>query len=223
MNRKSGCAHKLYFAAAGVFFALFLLLTVLLLTADVKPMGPEGSLIGLSAINCFAFEFFGVNTIWYNISEILGYVSLVTVAGFALLGAVQLIRRRSFRRVDRDLYLLAALYAVLAAVYLLFELLSINFRPTLVGGELEASYPSSHTLLTVVIMGSTIPQLRKRLSGALRTTAVAAAETVMMLAIISRLLSGIHWLTDILGGILLGSALAALYSAFYAMLCSKKE
>ena len=191
---------------------------------DIQAIGPEGSQIGLASINGAIKNFFGFSEKIYDVTELLGLISLATAAGFAVFGLIQLIMRKSIKRVDGDLYLLAALYVAMAIFYVLFEVVVINHRPVILEGELEASFPSSHTLLSLCIMISAAHQFYHRLSSKLYkgigltvSVALATATTVL------RLVSGVHWFTDIIGGILLSSALLFAYFAVFGMIKKKND
>ncbi|MBQ1965591.1 MAG: phosphatase PAP2 family protein [Clostridia bacterium] len=197
-----------------VFLALFLLLTFLVMKVDVQPIGPNGSTVGLGSINEVCFRIFGSNPIWDKISDLCMAGSLLVAGGFACLGVWQLISRKSLKKVDLDLYLLAGLYAVTVAFYLLFEVVVINCRPVLVDGILEPSYPSSHTMLVFVILISAIVQVGLRVKNRLlRYGLTVAATLVGILTAVSRLFAGVHWFTDVFAAILLSGFLTFLYKA----------
>lgn len=203
---------RLNFILAGICLLLFAVLTVLLVTVDVQPVGPLGSRVGLASVNWDFFEGYGSNPVWYAISEGMGVVALLTAAGFGCFGVWQWITRKSLKKVDIDLFALAACYVVLVLIYLLFELVIVNYRPVLMDGFLEASYPSSHTVLVCTIMMTTVFQLKGRVRNkALRRALVLICGLVMILTVIGRLLSGVHWYTDVLAGILLSGTLAYCY------------
>lgn len=204
------------FLMTGVCFLLFLGFTVLVSVADVRPVGPEGSAVGLATLNAWAAERIGVHMLWYQITNVLGVVALLTAGCFGLLGLTQLVQRRSLWKVDVQILLLGAFYVLLAVCYLFFEKVIVNFRPVILEGGLEASYPSSHTMLTVCIMATAIMELRRLLAQkeALCRVLTAAAFLVMVITVIGRLLSGVHWLTDIIGGLLLSVTLVLLYASF---------
>ena len=133
--------------------------------------------------------------------------------GFAALGLVQLIQRKSPRKVDRDILALSGFYLVVLAAYLLFEAIVINYRPVLIDGNLEASYPSSTTMLALCILPTAMMQLKARIRGAAVRRAilgVLAAFTFFM--VVGRLISGVHWLSDIIGGTLLSAGLVSMYA-----------
>lgn len=199
--------------AALCTLAAFALWTGLLRCVDVQPIGPDGSRVGFAAINGAFHALTGVHWALYTLTDWLGLVPIGIAFGFAVLGLVQLLRRKSLLKVDRDILLLGGFYVVVLAAYLLFETVVINYRPVLVGGKLEASYPSSTTVLALCILPTAMMQLKTRIhSVAVRRAVLGslAAFTVFMVA--GRLLSGVHWLSDIAGGVLLSAGLVLLYA-----------
>lgn len=182
---------------------------------DVKPIGPEGSVVGLASVNGYVKELLGSNEFCYKLTEYLGYASLLVAAGFGLLGLVQLIKRRSIFKVDKDLYLLGAFYILVIATYLLFEKVVINYRPVILDEGLEASFPSSHSMLVVAVMGTAAYQIALRVKpGISRGCLIGLTFFVTILMIAGRLLSGVHWFTDIVAGVILADAYVMLYLAF---------
>ena len=144
----------------------------------------------------------------------LGMAAIAVACGFGLFGLWQLIKRGSLKRVDRDIYALAGLYIAIGIVYVLFEKAVVNYRPIDMGAGLEPSFPSSHTMLTCCIMSSAIWQFKRRIkSEALRKTTVMLCTAVMAVTIAGRLVSGVHWITDIAGGVLISASLMAFYRA----------
>ncbi len=215
-SSKKSC---ILFICAGVLFALFCTLTAIILLVDVRPIGPLGSEIGLAGINGAVFSALGENSVFYAITEVLGYLALAVAATFAVLGLVQLIRRRGLFKIDREILLLAMLYFALLLLYVGFELIPVNFRPVLEDGELAASFPSSHTMLSVCIFGSAVAWLRGHLSSRVwREILTALCVILIAVTVIGRLLSGVHWLTDIVAAVLISSALLAAYYAACARL-----
>lgn len=205
---------KKFFTAA-VLCGLFLVLILLLRTVDVKPVGPNGSLVGLAALNSAFFKLTGQIDVLYRLSEIAGYIALLSAAFFAFLGLLQLIKGKKLTAVDKDLYLLGAFYVVVLAVYLLFEKVVVNCRPVLEDGQLAASFPSSHTMLAITFLGAAALQFKNRLRNEkVRTAATLCCQTLVLLIVLLRLFSGWHWLTDVIGGVLIGTALLLVYSAF---------
>lgn len=205
--------QKILLISGAVTLLLFVLWTVAVLTVGRAPVGPMDSSVGFSQMNLAMHTALGVNEGWYNLSEVLGLIILAVAAGFALWGVIQLIRHRSFRRVDPHLYLLAALYIALGLVYVGFEMIVINFRPVLVDGVLEAAYPSSHTMLALCIAASAAIRFGAVLPKTPGRIAAAGLSIAGILTAIARLLSGMHWLSDIIGAVLISTALVLFYAA----------
>lgn len=212
------------FILCALSFVLLGALICALKFIDVGAIGPNDSKIGLASVNGAVKDIFGFNETIYDLTELLGLISLATAACFGVLGVVQLAKRKSLNLVDNDIYLLGCLYVAVAIFYLIFEVVVINHRPVILEGELEASFPSSHTLLSLCIMISAAHQLYIRLPSKLSkgiglATAVAIATATTSL----RLASGVHWFTDILGGILLSAALLFAYFAVFELIKKKND
>ena len=206
---------KSKFFAAGLTGILFLLLIFLLLNFDVAPIGPQGTSIGLSMLNQSVFDYFGVNDVWQDITDGIGYMSILVAVVFALFGALQLVQRKSIWKVDKSLLALGALYLVTVGFYGLFEAAVVNYRPIVMPGdtEPEASFPSSHTMLTCVILGSTAMLLERYVGNrAARLTLQVLCTALILIMAGGRLAAGIHWFTDILGGLLLSATLLLMYA-----------
>ena len=218
---------KKKFIIAAVCFGLFLLLILLVKLVDVAPVpAVEGTEIGLSKLNMAIHDLFGENLGWYKITNLLGYLAILIALCFAAVGGLQLIYRRSILKVDKELLLLGGLYVVTVIFYVLFEKVIVNYRPMLMpdGTGPEASFPSSHTMLSCVILGSGLGLLKKYTKKNKTIQLVLTVLFAVMLALIvaGRLLSGVHWFTDILGGILLSTALLNAYDGLL-LLWKKSE
>ena len=207
--------NNLKWITAAVSTVLTIVLIILIKLVDVDSIGPEGTSIGLSHINHAVNDAFGTSAFWYEVTEILGIIAILTALAFAFIGFRQLIKRKSLTKVDKEIYALAGLYVVVIGLYAFFEIVVINYRPMIMQGEehVEASFPSSHTMLVCTIMGSAFMVMSRYVKDesicrALRTICMAATG----LMIIGRLVCGVHWLTDIIGGILISSALLMIFS-----------
>lgn len=206
---------KKRFIVSLAFVAAFVLWTGMLCLIDVRPIGPQGSAVGFAAMNQFVHGLTGVHMALYTVTDWLGLVPLAVCVGFGLLGLIQWIGRRSVCRVDLDLLVLGGYYVVVMAVFLLFESVVINYRPILIEGVLEASYPSSTTLLVMCVMPTAMMQLKDRIKNSLiRRILYAIIVGFVAFMVIGRLVSGVHWFSDIVGGALLSAGLVLMYSAF---------
>lgn len=195
--------------------AAFILWTAAVCFVDVQVIGPQDSRVGLAGINRYVHNLTGVHWGLYTLTDWLGLVPVGVCAGFGIFGLVQWLQRKKLRKVDGDLLVLGAFYIVTIAAYLFFESFPINYRPVLIGGFLEVSYPSSTTLLVLCVMPTAMMQLNGRIQNKILKPCVMAAISVFIaFMVVGRLLSGVHWLTDIIGGILLSAGLVALYHSF---------
>ena len=203
---------KLYIATA--LEALFVLWTFLVKTVDVASVGPNGSAVGFSTLNTLFHRVTGVNMTLYTVTDWLGLVPIFVALCFAILGLCQWIKRKSILLVDRDILALGAFYLVVMTVYILFEYIVVNYRPVLINGYLEASYPSSTTMLVLCVIPTAVMQAKIRVKN---KTARCALTTLLSLftlfMVIGRLLSGVHWLSDVVGGALISAGLVFFYSA----------
>ena len=197
-----------------IFLAMFAVWTVLILTVDVQPLGQNGTGIGFATFNCWFHHFTGVNMVIYTITDWMGLVLVAICLSFAGMGLVQLIKRRSLFRVDADIMILGVYFVIVFLAYAIFEMIPINYRPILIEGKMEASYPSSTTLLVLSVMPALIEQIQRRLSGITAKRIIKIVEIAFSaFMVIGRLVSGVHWFTDIVGGVLLSAGVFMLYKA----------
>ncbi|MGX8699201.1 MAG: phosphatase PAP2 family protein [bacterium] len=190
----------------------FLLWTVLVRNVDVQPIGPMGSQVGFAAWNGWFHNLTGEHMALYVATDWLELLAIGICCAFGAMGVAQLVRRKSLRKVDADLLLLGGYYVVVIAAFLFFELFPINYRPVLIEGVLEASYPSSTTLLVLSVMPTLGFQVGRRCKAPLlRKGTWIFVGIYCFLIVLGRLISGVHWLTDILGAILLSAGLFQLY------------
>lgn len=205
-----------------ISLAMFVVWTVLILTVDVQPLGQNGTSIGFATFNCWFHHFTGVNMAIYTITDWMGLVPVVICLIFAGIGLVQLIKRRSIFRVDADIMILGVYFVIVFLAYAIFEIIPINYRPILIEGRMEASYPSSTTLLVLSVMPALVEQIKRRLSGIrVKQIITIAAIAFSVFMVTGRLISGVHWFTDIVGGELLSAGLFMLYKA--AVMLALKE
>lgn len=208
---------------AGILLLVgFAVWTFLIQEVDVQPIGPNGSSVGFAALNGWFHQLTGVHWMLYTLTDWLGLVPICVCLIFAGVGFVQLVHRKSLLKVDLDIILLGVYYVLVIFGYLLFEMVPINYRPVLIEGFLEASYPSSTTLLVLSVMPTLYFQAQRRLtSNALRQTILIFSVLFSAFMVIGRLVSGVHWLTDIVGAVLLSSGIFLIYKASVNFLCKR--
>ena len=202
---------KKNFGIAAILLGAFGVWTAAVQLVDVQPIGPQGSAVGFATINSWVHDLTGVHMALYTVTDWLGLVPIGAAMGFALLGLIQRIKRKHLRQVDFSIIVLGGFYLLVMAAYVLFEVLVINYRPVLINGHLEVSYPSSTTMLVLCVMPTAIIQLNTRIkSKTLKRCATFGITAFTVFMVIGRLLSGVHWFTDIIGGALLSAGLVML-------------
>ena len=209
--------------AGSMLIAAFVIWTALIQIVDVQAVGQNGTNVGFATFNSWFHRLTGVHMTIYTITDWLGLIPLLVCILFGVIGFVQLIKRRSILKVDRDLIFLGVYYIIVIVNYLIFEIIPINYRPILIEGIMEASYPSSTTLLVLCVMPTLVEQIKRRLKNvAVKRVIEILVISFSVLMVIGRLLSGVHWVTDIVGGILLSIGLFCIYQAV-VLLCYKEE
>ena len=191
-----------------ILILIFVIFTLLVRMVDVKAIGPKSSQVGFATLNGLISNKIGVNMLFYKLTDIVGFIPFLIVLLYAIKGFFELIKRKSLFKADKELILLGLFYGIIMLFYVFFELVVINYRPTLIDGVLEASYPSSHTMLTIFICISSII-VNKYLIKESKTRNILSLFLiiVMTLIVLGRVISGVHWFTDIVGGILISFAL----------------
>ncbi len=205
-NRKRNCIIGI------ILLAAFVLWTFLIMHVDVQSVGQNGTDIGFAAFNTWFHQATGVHMVIYTITDWLGLVPVIICVCFAILGVVQLIKRKSLFKVDADIILLGIYYFLVFFGYLFFEMVPINYRPIPIEGVMEASYPSSTTLLVLSVMPTLKLQIDRRTEN--KTIRIITTVFVVLFSafmVIGRLVAGVHWATDIIGSILLSMGLFMVY------------
>lgn len=203
--------RKIFIAGISML-ALFVLWTLLVKYIDVQAIGPRGSYVGFAELNGFVHKLTGVHMKLYHITDWSGLVPILFIFGFGFLGLIQLIKRKSILKVDSEILLLGGFYIIVMSVYIIFEYVVINRRPVLIDGFLEASYPSSTTLLVLCVMPTAVIELNRRIKNEnVRKIAICLINIFTVFMVVSRLISGVHWVTDIIGGIFFSAGLVMVY------------
>lgn len=191
--------------------------TVAVMVVDRGPIGYNAETVGFSFINDYFQKLFPYNETFYTLTQLLGYFALCVVAAFGVLGVVQLIKRKSLLAVDGDILALGVFYILVLITYAAFTIITVNHRPLIIDQAqgLEPSFPSSHTMLAVCVFVTAGMQIRKRIKGGLGTVLSVVCAVLAAAMIVGRIISGVHWFTDILGGILY----SCFFISVYKLLC----
>ena len=209
----------IYLIVACVLLAAFVALTICLLFVDVRAAGESGAEVGFATINQKVWQAIGQSAAALTVSEVCGLCMIAAVGAFGVTGLVQVIRRKGFLRADKELYVMAGGLVLLAAAYVFFEIFVVNYRPVLDGGELAASYPSSHAMLATAVAGMGMAYLHSRQrKGVLINVLIGLLNGVSVATVACRLLGGVHWLSDIVGGVLLGMVIVYAYRAVCSLI-----
>ena len=201
-----------YLIIGSILLTLFIVFTILLKVVDVKD-NIEGLTIGFYSFNHYFFNLIGVNLTLDLFSDLLFYLTLASACGVGVIASIQLIKRKSLLKVDVDLLTLLVSFGLLVAIYIFFEVVVINYRPI----EPEASYPSSHVFLSTFILLSLTHVVRYMIDDnhrVIRNIVITLIYVVLGLLVIFRIMSGAHWMSDILGALMLSSGLYFLYLYF---------
>ncbi len=192
-------------------FIVCVLYTILVKYYDTNAIGPKNTVVGFSALNALFSNLTGYNEFFYKLTEVLGILVFVLVGYYGIIGLMQLIKRKNLLKVDKRLLFLGGFYVVMLLVYVLFEHVIINYRPFLIDKELEASYPSSHTMLALCVCLSSLLISKYYFNKKAVKIVNIITIILMFVLVIGRVLSGAHWITDIIGGIIISAFLVYLY------------
>ena len=206
-----------------VLLVAFAIWTLLIQIVDVQPMGQNGTNIGFATFNRWFHKLTGVHMTIYLITDWIGLVPLFICMLFGGIGFTQLVKRKSLFKVDCDILFLGIYYVIVIVGYLVFEMIPVNYRPILIEGRMEASYPSSTTLLVLSVMPTLIFQVNRRLENVMVKRTISILTIIFSIfMVVGRVVSGVHWFTDIVGSIMLSAGLFCIYKAV-VLLCYKDE
>ena len=194
------------FAKSYIFASLFVFFSLWIRLFDVQPVGPEGSKIGFASLNVAVHEFFGMHLFWYKLTQLLGVAAIAVAAVFAVVGFIQLIQRKSLLKVDKKILMLGVIYILVILLYVFFEKVPFNYRPVILDPAegLEPSYPSTHTMIILTIFGTVVSVIGDYIKNEKLVLILKIVSLVIMaVTIIGRLICGVHWFTDIAGGVII--------------------
>lgn len=203
-----------------IMFGVF---TLLVMKYDIKNIGVNNTTIGFATLNSWFNKTTGTHLMFYSITDWLELLPLLVCVCFGLIGLKQLLSRKKIFLVDHDILLLGIYYIIVILLYLLFDKMCINYRPILIEGKLEASYPSSTVLLVLCVMLTLTFQINRRVKNDKTKIYLETLNNIYIIFMLfGRIVSGVHWITDIIGSIILALGLFKLYISFVNMLDNKK-
>lgn len=224
INSKSQRRQKTQLVIGIVLIAVFIVYTVSLKFVDVLPIGPNDSCVAYASINKAVHELFGVHMTLYNITDWAGVVAIAIAFGFAVFGIVQWTKRKNILKVDSNILTLGVFYIIVFGVFAFFEFNVINRRPVLIEGVLESSYPSSTTMLATCVLPTAIFQFNRLIKKTwLRNTVNIACGVFTVFMVVVRLICGVHWFTDIIGGLIFSIGMIFLYVSVNGFIDLKKN
>ena len=207
-----------------ILFIICIIYIILLKTVNVGVIGPNDSKVGFSNLNSAYHQMFPKNMGWYKATKYLGFLPFLLVAYYGIVGCLQLKVRKSLAKVDKKIILIGIFYILVGATYIFFEKIVINYRPVLMDGELEASFPSSHTMLAICVCGSSMLMSKYYIKDKkINDITTIITGVLMIILVVGRFLSGVHWPTDILGGILISGFLLSLFYTSLRTITSRKQ
>lgn len=207
---------KLYISF--LFLGLFIGFTLCVWLCDRAPIGPNGSIVGFSTLNKWFSNTIGFNMILYEITDWAGILPIATAIIYGFIGLYQWIKRKKTKNVDSNILLLGGFYLLIFAIYMLFNYVVINYRPLLINGYLEPSFPSSTTLMSITFIMLSNYQINVYIKNKKAKGILSVLSIIFMLfLVVGRIISGVHWITDIIGSILLSISILLIYQ----FLCDK--
>ncbi|MCR4787034.1 MAG: phosphatase PAP2 family protein [Lachnospiraceae bacterium] len=206
-----------------VLFAVFVIYTLCVKNVDVAAVGPEGSSVGFSSLNSAVANVFGYNEFFYDCSKIIALFSFILIGVIFLTALCQVIKRKGIFKADQDCYVMGVLYGLTGLMYVFFEIVIINYRPVILDEGLEASFPSSHTMLAISVLITGSMWIRRRVDEKKAGLITCFLYTLAVFMVVARLISGVHWLTDIIGAIIAGSFLVSVFMTLMSVLQSKTD
>ena len=205
-----------YFIASAVLLLIFIVFTILVKTVDVQYYF-NNTYVGFYSIKSKFGEFvtnFGKYESMSKMSDIILYLSFAYILGLFIFAVIELIKNKSFKKLNMNYYLVLGGYVLTAIFYFVFEIVKVNYSPISPIDNLKPSYPSSHVLLGCMfylLNTFTAMKLLKPEKEWIKPLVFIATGVICLLLIFTRALSSKHWLTDIIASIILVSSLYTLF------------
>ena len=152
---------------------------------------------------------------WELITNIILILSLIALGAFAVLGLVQWIKRKSLKKVDKQLRWFPLPLALMAATYVVFDKFLpkfFDFMPTRPNGSGEPSFPSTHVMIVATIFFITTIILPKYIKNKVVRIILELLMVIgLALTCTGRVMANMHTPIDVLGGIAFAFIFAEIY------------
>ena len=205
---------------------LFITFTVMVRCVDAHYIEDVGYL-GFYTLNMNVNEFVRQqdNHLFDVLTDILLFLSLATVLPFAIIGIHQLVKRKSLAKVDPLIYFMLGAYILSVVHYVTFILTSINASPLSTPDEIKQSYPSTHVFIFITYLFVALTGLFRyiKMSKVAKISAICVVSILSIIMVIFRLYSGQHYLTDIIGGVLLAAFNITLPYMLYRLIIKEEQ
>lgn len=147
---------------------------------------------------------------WEKITDIILITAIAILGVFAILSLTEWVKRKSLKKVDKELLAMLPSLALMAITYFIFDKLFIlNTRPN---GSGEPSFPSTHTMVTATIFLMTMFALPKYIKNkSLRIILDVVMAILIVLVSIGRVAANMHWVSDVVGGLIFSVLFAGVY------------
>lgn len=200
-------------------FIIFIIYTILVKHVDVQAIGPNDSKVGFSSLNQIVHQWFPGNFTFYDLTDWGSVVPIASAFILAIFGLAQWLQKKKLKKVDGNILALGIIYLLTFIIYIFFEFVVINRRPVLINGVLEASYPSSTTMLSLVILTTSVDQVLIYIKNKyLKYILLVFGGAYALFLVVGRIIAGVHWASDIIGAILVSTALIYGYFGLKSLL-----
>lgn len=186
-----------------ILWLILLIFTILVSFVDVKIFNVTNTKIGLYSLN----KIFLVNSINSNYINIISngifLICLLVIILMLLLITFEYFKTKKINKNNLNFFIH---FLIMVLIWIIFDkILIINYRPILINGNIEGSYPSTHVMVSTFVLLFLSDQLKKIFKNDKIFYIISIG--LIIIQSISRILLTMHWFTDIIGGLLIGCLL----------------
>lgn len=186
-----------------ILWLILLIFTILVSFVDVKIYNVTNTEIGLYSLN----KIFLVNSINSNYINIISngifLICLLVIILMLLLITFEYFKTKKINKNNLNFIIH---FLIMVLIWIIFDkILIINYRPILINGNIEGSYPSTHVMVSTFVLLFLSDKLKKIFKNDKIFYIISIG--LIIIQSISRILLTMHWFTDIIGGLLIGCLL----------------